>query len=443
MAERKELSVIVGLGATGFSCARYLRAIGKPFAMVDSRAEPPQLKAFKEEFGDVPIELGTLHAKVLSEATQIILSPGIATTEPAIAAQINRGIPVIGDIELFARAVKQPVIAITGTNAKSTVTTLVGEMAKEAGYQTQVGGNLGVPALELLNQEADVYVLELSSFQLETTFSLKAAVATILNITPDHMDRYETLAEYQAAKQRVYVNSKKVVCNLDDPLTDVEHAHKTYFTLQAPRSGEFGLLTDDGDVYLAHGQDRLMPVSELPVAGRHYQANALAALALGYSFGMSISPMLAVLRKFPGLPHRCQLVRNRNDVKWYNDSKGTNVGATQAAIEGLGEHQQGKLIIIAGGIGKDADFAPLIPVMERYARHVVLIGESAREIADLIGTRIPVTFAANMDEAVRCCDTVAKPGDSVLLSPACASFDMFKNFEHRGQVFTDIVTNLT
>lgn len=436
------LQVIVGLGLTGLSCARYLQSVGQNFAMVDSRAEPPQLAAFKQAFPNVEVECGKLDADILQRATSIILSPGIALSEPVIQKYLAKGIPVIGDIELFAKATNTPVIAITGTNAKSTVTTLVGEMAKQAGYSTQVGGNLGVPALDLLNPDAALYVLELSSFQLETTYTLAPMVATILNVTPDHMDRYATLDSYQAAKQRVYQHCQIAVCNRDDKLTDIKHTAKIYFTLEEPRENEFGLRQDHGQYYLAFGKELLMPVRDLPVAGRHYQANALASLAIGHGFGLAFEPMLEVLRRFPGLPHRCQLVRQRRGVKWYNDSKGTNVGATQAAIEGLGEHQDGKLILIAGGIGKHADFKPLVGVMEKYARHVVLIGESAQELADLIGNRIPISFAASMEEAVRRCDAVAQSGDSVLLSPACASFDMFKNFEHRGQVFSEIVESL-
>ncbi len=440
---KAEFSVIVGLGATGLSCARYLHRAGMPFAMVDTRVAPPQLEAFRQLYPEVEVELGNLDAVVFDKATQIILSPGIALREPHIMRLIQRGIPVIGDIELFARVVKKPVISITGTNAKSTVTTLVAEMANAAGYKALAGGNLGIPALDLLEQsDTDVFVLELSSFQLETTHSLHSDVATVLNVTPDHMDRYDTVEEYQAAKLRVYRHCNTVVCNRDDVLTDIEHPSKVYFTLNEPRENEFGLREVDGEKYLAFGADLLLPVKELPVAGRHYQANALASLAMGHSFGLPFEPMLAVLRQFPGLPHRCQLVRNRRGVKWYNDSKGTNVGATQAAIEGLGDHVSGKLILIAGGVGKHADFSPLLPAIEKYARHVVLIGEAARELADLIDGRIPVSFAASMDEAVQRCDAVAQSGDSVLLSPACASFDMFKNFEHRGQVFAEVVTKL-
>jgi UDP-N-acetylmuramoylalanine--D-glutamate ligase len=436
--------VIVGLGATGLSCAQYLRARHIPFAVTDSRPNPPNLAVFQADFPDVEVVVGKLDAALLNEASTIVLSPGVAVHEPEIAEQIKRGIPVIGDIELFAQAVKVPVIAITGTNAKSTVTTLVGMMAKAAGYQVEVGGNLGVPALDLLasNSIADLFVLELSSFQLETTYSLKPQVATVLNITPDHMDRYQQLADYQQAKHRVYLHSQKVVCNRDDALTDTPSAHKICFTLKTPKKNEFGLITKSDGVYLAFEDQCLLAVKELPVIGKHYQANALAALAIGYSFGFPLAAMIKVLREFTGLPHRCQFVREYKQVKWYNDSKGTNVGATQAAIEGLGSEITGKLVLIAGGLGKGADFTSLVPTLEKYTRHVVLIGQAAPDLAKAIGSRVSISFAKTMDDAVQEAVLAAKPDDSVLLSPACASWDMYKNFEHRGQVFTGIVEQL-
>ncbi len=442
-----DLHVIVGLGATGFSCARYLKSRGIPIAINDTRSDPPQLAAFQKEFPGVLVSLGKLDEELLGKAAVIVLSPGVALYEPAIAAQVKRGIPVIGDVELFASAVTVPVISITGTNAKSTVTTLVGEMAKADGYLAGVGGNLGVPALDLLiqNPRANLFVLELSSFQLETTYSLASRVATVLNITPDHMDRYADLAAYQQAKLRVYSNCHIAVCNRDDALTDCTDPsvqNKIYFTLNSPRKNEFGLITKNNETYLAHGSEALLKVTELPVMGKHYQANALAALAIGYGFGLSLEVMLDVLREFKGLPHRCQFVRERQGVKWYNDSKGTNVGATQAAIEGLGSEIAGKLILIAGGVGKNADFSSLLPSIEKYTRHVVLIGEAANELAGVIGKRVSVSFAQSMDEAVAKAAEAAQPADSVLLSPACASFDMFKNYEHRGQVFTEIVEKL-
>lgn len=439
-----DLSVIVGLGATGISCARHLQRNGKAFAVIDTRTAPPQLHAFLEKFPNVEVELGKLDAELLKKASQIIISPGVALREPAIHQHVQRGVPVVGDIEIFARAVTKPVIAITGTNAKSTVTTLVGEMAKAAGYRVQVGGNLGIPVLDLLDQnaDADLFVLELSSFQLETTLSLVPAVATVLNITPDHMDRYNSVEEYRNAKHRVYQHARSIVCNRDDVQTDAQHANKFYFTLNEPGENEFGLRQDAGETYLAFGKQNLLPVDSLPVNGRHYQANALAALAIGHSYGLPFAPMLEVLTSFRGLPHRCELVRERNGVKWFNDSKGTNVGATQAAIEGLGASLKGKLVVIAGGIGKNADFSPLLPVLKKYSRHVVLIGEAAQELERLIDGVIPVSFATSMQEAVAQAGSVAMSGDYVLLSPACASFDMFKNFEHRGEVFARSVLDL-
>lgn len=442
------LYVIIGLGITGLSCARYLKDRGIPIAVTDTRSHPPHLEAFQKEYPDVPIALGKLDTALLEKAANIIISPGMALREPVIAEQVKRGIPVFGDIELFARAVKAPVIAITGTNAKSTVTTLIGEMAKAAGYDVQIGGNLGIPALDLLakNPNANLFVLELSSFQLETTQSLQPQVAAVLNITPDHMDRYDDMDEYKQAKHRIYEHCQLAVCNRDDSLTEPlsphKPPHKVYFTLGTPKKGEFGLLMKNNDTYLAYENNLLLSVRELPVMGKHYQVNALASLAIGHGFGLPFEPMLNVLRKFKGLPHRCQFVRERESVRWYNDSKGTNVGATQAAIEGLGSEIRGKLILIAGGVGKNADFSILVPVIEKYVRHVVLIGEAAEDLAIVIDNRVTVSFARSMDEAVKLCDKAAKAGDSVLLSPACASFDMFKNYEHRGQMFMEIVEKL-
>lgn len=442
-----ELHVVVGLGATGLSCAQYLKKQGQHVAVTDTRSNPPHLTALQQTCPDVQVALGGFDAALLNQASQVILSPGIALREPTIAQQVARGIPVIGDIELFAQAVKVPVIAITGTNAKSTVTTLVGKMAEAAGYNVQVGGNLGIPALDLLQQypDANLFVLELSSFQLETTYSLRPTVATVLNVTPDHMDRYDTVEAYQQAKYRVYHECDVAVCNRDDAMTECHEktgAHKIYFTLNKPNEGEFGLLTASGETYLAYGNQLLLPVNELPVMGKHYQANALASLAIGHGYGFPMEAMLQVLREFKGLPHRCQFVRELNGVRWYNDSKGTNVGATQAAIEGLGSEIPGKLILILGGVGKNADFRTLLPVVEKYSRHVVLIGEVANELAEVLGDRVAHSFAGSMQEAVEQAAANAQSQDSVLLSPACASFDMFKNYEHRGEVFTGIVEGL-
>lgn len=445
MSDSDNLHVIVGLGHSGFSAARYLAKNNVPIAVTDNRQNPPHLKAFQETFPTIFVSTGKWDDVLLKKAAKIILSPGISLQEPAIVQQISRGIPVVGDIELFANVVNAPTIAITGTNAKSTVTTLVGKMAEAAKLSVQVGGNLGVPALDLLTTPSpDLFVLELSSFQLETTQSLTPKVATILNITPDHMDRYNTLKDYCNAKQRIYTEAEVVVSNRDDPLTHCERIAKTqlYFTLNEPRDHEFGLLKKQDETYLAFENQALMSIRELPILGRHYQANALASLAIGYGYGLPMEAMLETLREFKGLAHRCQLVRERQGVFWYNDSKGTNVGATLAAIDGLGPEIKGKLILIAGGVGKNADFSPLIPAIEKYVKSVILIGEAAPILAAVLADRVDIRFAKSMEEAVSLADSVAKSEDSVLLSPACASFDMFNHFEHRGDVFAGIVQQL-
>jgi len=446
ISDSNNLHVVVGLGASGYSAARYLSRQGISVAITDSRANPPNLDAFQKAFPEIPVSVGKLDEAFLDKASKIIMSPGVSLQEEAIARQQSRGIPIIGDIELFAEIAQDfPVIAITGTNAKSTVTTLVGEMALAAHMHVKVGGNLGVPALELLTDPMpDLFVLELSSFQLETTYSLAPKVATILNITPDHMDRYATIKDYAQAKQRIYSNAEIAVCNRDDAATEC-HKHvktKLYFTLNEPRDNEFGLLQKKGENYLAFENQILIATRELPILGRHYQANALASLAIGYGYGFPMDAMLQTLKHFKGLAHRCQLVRERLLVSWYNDSKGTNVGATLAAIDGLGPEVKGKLVLIAGGVGKNADFSTLVPAIEKYVKSVILIGEAAPILADVLSGRVDIHFAKSLEEAVLEADLLAQAGDSVLLSPACASLDMFKNFEHRGEVFVKVVQSL-
>ena len=263
-----------------------------------------------------------------------------------------------------------------------------------------------------------------------------------MNVTPDHLDRYTAYEAYQASKQRVYIGAEQAVCFLEDKLTYAKHIPALYFTTQTPADHQFGLLEQAGVTYLAFGTTTLMPVSELPVLGKHYQINALAALAIGYAFGLPMEPMLKVLKTFQGLPHRCEFVREHHGVRWVNDSKGTNVGATQAAVVGVGSAIQGKLILIAGGVGKGADFTTLGPVLSQYARHVILIGEAANELAAVLEAAVPYTFATSMQEAVNQANAAAESGDCVLLSPACASFDMFQNYEHRGKVFSEMVARL-
>jgi len=437
-------TLIVGLGKTGLSCARYLGAQGVAVAVTDSRPNPPGLEQLHSEFPDLAVFTGGFQADVFAVANRVVVSPGVPVAEPLIQAALTRGVPVLGDIELFAQAVRSPVVAITGSNGKSTVTTLVGLMARLAGVEVAVGGNLGDPALDLLDPAVALYVLELSSFQLETTATLKPKAATVLNLSPDHMDRYPSYAAYVAAKARVYQGAEVAVVNRDDAAAAaIPHgaASELGFTLNAPRGpDDFGLLERADGIWLAHGDRPLMPATDLGIAGRHNLANALAALALGTACGLPAEAMLQALRSFRGLPHRSVLVGSRDGVRWYDDSKGTNPGATVAALEGLVEPgSPARVVLIAGGDGKGADFRPLGPAVERAARAVVLFGRDAPLIEQALAGRVPILHAADMADAVRLAAAAAQPGDCVLLSPACASFDMFDNYEHRGRAFAQAV----
>jgi UDP-N-acetylmuramoylalanine--D-glutamate ligase len=447
MVQASGRKVIVGLGKTGLSCLQFLSHQGIPVTVVDSREQPPGLSQLQTQFPHITAHLGQFDEQLLLQAEELIVSPGLSLAEPAIARCIAAGIPVIGDIELFARHVKAPVIAITGTNGKSTVTTLVGKMVRDAGWRVKVGGNLGTPALDLLQGEpADCYVLELSSFQLETTYSLHPYTAVVLNIAPDHLDRYPTMDEYINAKQRIYTACQTPVINRDDRvsyrgLCDISHALR--FTLNEPAtSQEFGLRTTPQGLFLAQGPQNLLAVTELKIKGRHHWANALAALALGQAIGLSLSTLLQTLRNFQGLAHRCQWVARHQEVDWYNDSKGTNVISSIAALEGLGDTLRNKFILIAGGLGKQQDFSPLQKPVQRYVRTVILIGKDAPLIEQALNKTTKILHASSMLEAVTLARQEAQAGDAVLLSPACASFDMFDNFEHRGEIFMTLVREL-
>lgn len=440
----KKNIVIAGLGETGFSCVEYFSKKNIPVIVMDSRDNPPRLAELKERYPEIPIYTGGFAVDVLANADSLVLSPGIAKDDPNIVQHLKKNAKIIGDIELFAKEVKAPVVAITGSNGKSTVTTLVAEMAKQAGIKTAVGGNLGKPALQLLEEAADLYVLELSSFQLETTESLAAAVATILNLSPDHLDRYASLEDYFLAKERIYRQCKKIVANRDDKLVFQrlpKNIPMISFGLNEAPEGSYGLSgsSKDSTPQLCRGRTLLLALSELKLFGRHNVANALAALALAEVVNIPLEACLTTLKSFTGLKHRCEWVRTRNGVHWINDSKGTNVGATQAAIEGLAQDVSGKWVLIAGGVGKNADFSPLKPLVQQYCSAVILIGEAGvvgGELEKLFSTPgILCMHATSMKEAVALAAKTAQTGDGVLLSPACASFDMFRNFEERGDVF--------
>lgn len=446
----KGLTAVVGLGKTGVSCVRYCVERGIPVAVTDSRTNPPGMAEIRACYPNVVVKHGAFDAALLENAQQIIISPGVSLKEPLIAAQVAKGKPVIGDIELFVREVKAPIVAITGSNGKSTVTTMVGEMARAAGIRVRVGGNLGTPVLDLLGRtEAALYVLELSSFQLETTPSLAAFAAVNLNVTPDHMDRYDSFREYQKAKLRIYQNCKHPVINVDDPSSftaqiPMEKCLRFSVTEKANSlTADFYVAKRSDELYLMYKDGPIVATKTLPsLIGRHQLANALAALALGKACDFPMNDMVSTLQQFKNLPHRCQFVAEINQVRWFNDSKGTNVGATQATLSGIGQDCAGKIVLIAGGQGKNADFKSLRDSVGKYVSQLVLLGQDKTQLHDALQDVVPVTMVSDLSEAVTTAQSLAEPGDIVLLSPACASQDMFKDFEDRGEKFMTFVKEL-
>jgi UDP-N-acetylmuramoylalanine--D-glutamate ligase len=441
--ELKDKKVMVlGLGETGLSALRWLERQGAILSAADSRDNPPNLESLIRRMPQVSIHTGAFKVDVFLQADLIVISPGVALSEPAVQAAIKAGITVIGDVELFAqyRPQSAKVIAITGANGKTTVTTLVGEMCKAAGLKTIVAGNIGLPVLEALLMEApDVYVLELSSFQLETTHSLVVDAATMLNLSEDHMDRYASLQDYAVAKAHIFYHAKLQVLNRDDAWSMLMARPKLAQVTFGFSEQEYGLKQSQADTWLMDGEKELINLNDLKIAGLHNAANALAAVALCRGIGVDYAPIIQTLYNFKGLPHRVEWVANIADVDYYDDSKGTNVGATCAALSGLPQ----KIVLIAGGDGKGQDFAPLAAAVAANSRAVVLFGRDAGLIETVLSaTDIPRYQAADLAEAVNIAKKVALAGDAVLLSPACASFDMFKNYVHRAEVFVDAVKRL-
>ncbi|MBZ0334475.1 UDP-N-acetylmuramoyl-L-alanine--D-glutamate ligase [Marinobacter sp. AL4B] len=434
-------TLIVGLGKTGLSCVRYLSEQGRSVTVADSRANPPGLNELKERWPEVPVHLGEFDLGLFAEFSELVVSPGISIAEQAIDAAAKSGALIRGDIDLFAEAADAPVVAITGSNGKTTVTTLLGEMAKAAGRKVQVGGNIGTPALDLLGKGADLYILEVSSFQLETTDTLNAVAATVLNVSDDHMDRYPDKMAYFQAKQRVYRGCQHAIVNLDDALSTPmarDNLRFLCFGFNRVNPDTFSTRDDDQGTWITFGFDNLLLASELKLMGRHNISNVMAAFALGQAAGLPMPVMLDVAREFRGLPHRCEFVRNLDGVDYINDSKGTNVGATVAAIESL-VPDQGKVVLIVGGDGKGADFTPLAEPVKACCRAVVLIGRDAIAISDALGQSVETISADSLGQAVAKAGEVACAGDRVLLSPACASFDMFKDYNDRGDQFRALV----
>jgi UDP-N-acetylmuramoylalanine--D-glutamate ligase len=448
------MSVLVaGLGISGQAALNFLVAQGDAVYAFDTR-ENFDYAALEQRFPNVKFATGTLPKNWMAQVTMLVLSPGIDPNVAWVQSLLERGVSLVGEVELFCRALpaNKPVIAITGSNGKSTVTTLVGELLKAQGYSVAVGGNLGTPALDLLLQQedADVFVLELSSFQLETTHSMLASTATVLNISPDHLDRYGAMAAYIAAKAPIYSMTRLAVVNLDDTIAAnlcPVFVPQLRFGLQPPQQpGDYGVSLVDGKEHLSvwlpetREPTSWLATERLSVIGRHNISNVLAALALCQPLGLTQGVAAQVLTNFSGLPHRAQLIRTVNGVRWVNDSKGTNVGSTVSALMSLGA--QSKIVLLAGGQGKGQAFAPLAEPLKQYGRALIVFGQDALQIAQACQTSCTTHVVADLDAAVALAQTLAQMGDTVLLSPACASFDQFNSYVHRGEVFAQLVEQL-
>jgi UDP-N-acetylmuramoylalanine--D-glutamate ligase len=435
-------AVVAGLGKTGQSVIRHLVARGWEVAGTDTRAEPPGIAMLRAVHPELTFTVGGLDLRLLNGTDCVVASPGLSLEDPFFAAAQARGIEIIGDIELFARSGARPIVGITGTNGKSTVTTLLARMAERAGVAVRAGGNLGPPALDLLEGgPAKLYVLELSSYQLETTHSLELVAATVLNVTPDHLDRYADVEAYAAAKARIFERCAAAIVNLDDPLVAAmgrDKKRRLTFSIQAGAAADYYLSIEDSGDWLCFRGEQLIAMDEMRLVGRHNAANALAALAMGDALGLDRFAMLSALAEFPGLPHRGAFVREVAGVRYYNDSKGTNVGATLAAVAGF----SGPLVLIAGGDGKGQDFTPLAPALAGKTRLVVLIGRDAPQLESVLAGQVPTQRCLSLPEAVIAAAHAAQAGDTVLLSPACASLDMFRDYAQRGEVFADAVREL-
>ncbi|NOR68663.1 MAG: UDP-N-acetylmuramoyl-L-alanine--D-glutamate ligase [Methylomarinum sp.] len=431
--------LVVGLGKTGFSVAKFLHQQAIPFAVIDSRDKPPLNDALLEEYPDTPVFTGGFDKAAFEVATHLVVSPGVSLQEESIQKSVLSGVRLVSDIDLFACSTRAPVVAITGSNGKSTVTTMLGAMGNASGVKTAIGGNLGIPALDLLDETVELYVIELSSFQLERTSVLNATVATVLNVSADHMDRHDGIEGYAREKQKVFSGNGMMVVNEDDPAVKaMVEMGREILRFSVHESVGFHLEKYLGEMWLMNDNQALMPQADLPLEGMHNVANALAALAIGTAVNLKMEAMCNALCQFKGLSHRMQRVAKLNGVTWINDSKATNVGACIAALEGY----QRKVILIAGGDAKGADMKELIPVVSEKTRFVVLVGKDADKIDTAINGCVPSYRVSSMKEAVQIAAKLAEDGDSVLLSPACASIDQYKNYQERGDKFTAAVLDL-
>lgn len=442
--QHMQKKLVFGLGQTGLSCVRFLVQQGFDVVVFDTREKPPLIETLYREFPHVEVTLQNVSEELFDDVDQIILSPGISLNANELGMAHQRNIEVVGDVEIFALHAKAPIIAITGSNGKTTTTTLVSDIFQKAGLAVETGGNIGTPVLDMLKRpQPDYYILELSSFQLETTKHLKPAVAVILNISPDHMDRYQDLNAYARAKMSIFEGADKKIVNLDDSWLKTqltEMGDCVGFTENAPGSEQYGLLTtNDNELWIAHGTTRLCNTANLKLTGRHQLMNAVAAVAIADLCNIETNVVCAVLAEFTGLEHRTQFVAEINGVQYINDSKGTNVGATVAAINGL----DSPIILLAGGDSKGADFSELADAVKNKVRYAILFGRDAGLIEKAIAGSTKVLRAVSLEAAVGQAHEWAQQGDVVLLSPACASFDMFDNYQQRGEVFMQAVRRLT
>jgi UDP-N-acetylmuramoylalanine--D-glutamate ligase len=428
--------LVVGLGLSGYSSARFLLRHGYRCRVQDTRDLPPYFARLRAEFDGFEFLAGPLDAEMTDWADVIVVSPGVAVRQAPIQEAVESGKTLLGDIELFAQLVDKPVVAITGSNGKSTVTTLVGEMIRCDQQSVAIGGNLGTPALDLLEQDAEHYVIELSSYQLETTTSLRPRVAALLNLSEDHLDRYPSYADYVEAKLRVYDNAEICVSNLDDELTRHD-ARDVSFSLDPRSNAEFRLI-EDGAYWLGHLDEPWLPVDRLGISGRHNWSNALAAMAIAHRLGISREAIVSALQDFRGIAHRSQWVAEVNGVEWINDSKATNVGAAQASIDG----RDRPVILIAGGQSKGADMSLMLDSLRQKVKRVLLLGEDAERLQQAWQGATEIERVDSMRTAVQRASQVAEHGDCVLLAPACASFDMYPKFEARGDDFIQCVREL-
>ena len=433
-------TLVLGLGATGYSVVRFLRRHGLDVLVQDTRAHPPLRDRLAREYPDVQFFSGVRPLHRLPAFERIVISPGIPPQSEILREAVESGTPVIGDIEIFSSFARRPILAVTGSNGKSTVATLCARLCRQAGLQALLGGNIGIPALDLLMESnVDIYVLELSSFQLDTTFSLLAKGGVILNITPDHLDRYGDLSNYVASKCRLAEMSETLVLNRDDSqLANVVPLHRRQLSIglgAPPGPDDWGLVEFERRLHIMHGEQPMLPVGELTMVGRHNVLNSMAAAALADIAGARCRDYRPALESFAGLPHRCEVVSTGDQRTWINDSKGTNPGATLAALEGF----DSPVILIAGGQAKGADFKPLAGLAGRRYRHLVLIGEDADRIAAAMPAGFPVDHVSSLSDAIQRARALSLPGETILFSPACASFDMFRNFEHRGDSFRQLL----